>query len=297
MKNNIIKLLLLIFTSFFIMYCTTKKKEEVEKSIIELNQESLSIDSTYSKEEVKNLEISIETNKNEIKIAPIKNIIDDSESINDYLIHKEFLKETETYTVAFCYPYLNEKENSKFENFNNYIENKLLKLPEIEQNIIEAQELLCDTSAVKPYREYRLADYKVFLKNEKHLSILFYMENHYTHTKATYYTFETINFDMEEGSLLNYDDYFNPGTIEEVLKVVNAEIVLSINNGDKYYECFEVSLEDFKAAKNDFIIKDDKIIFYFNDCVMCPSYLGTHEVEVVYEKLRPLLKKYKLDIE
>lgn len=228
---------------------------------------------------------------NELKVIPIKEVKDDALAVQKYLESRRFRKETENYIIDFCYPYLKESVSPKFKLFNDHVMNDLLKLPEIEKNIIESQELLCDTSNVKLNNEHRTADYKIFLQNEKELSVLFYLENHYTNTKATYYTFKTVNFDIVNGKLLSFNDFFNTEDTAEVLDIVNIEISNSIRNGDMFYECFTVNEEDFEKAKNDFVFKDNSIIFYFNDCVMCPAFVGTYEIEIPLERFKPILKK------
>ncbi|MFY7670235.1 RsiV family protein [Tenacibaculum sp. MEBiC06402] len=259
------------------------KKEEVN---------STTVDSLVQDVETPIMETeSLYLKGNDLKVIPIKEVKDDAVEAQEYLESRRFRKETEGYIIDFCYPYLKESINPKFKLFNQYVMNDLLKLPEIEKSIIESQELLCDTSNVTLNTEHRVADYKVFLQNKKELSVLFYLENHYTNTKATYYTFKTVNFDIEKGKLLNFDDFFAVEDSEEVLDIVNMEISTSIRNGDMFYECFTVSKEDFEKAKNDFVFKNKSIIFYFNDCVMCPAFVGTYEIEIPLERFKPILKK------
>jgi len=225
-----------------------------------------------------------------VKINPIKSDEDDSNFIKDYVVHKQLYKKTDNYIIDFFYPQLDENYNPKFELFNDFIENELIQLSRVEQDLLESQELLCDTLQYKPIREHRIAEYKIYQQKETHISVLFYLENHYAQTKTAYYTFQTVNFDKIEGKLLHFEDYFLPGTLCEVHQILNFEIRTQINNGDLFYECFEVSLEDFKIAKNDFVINDDHFIFYFNDCVMCPSFVGTYSIEIPLEKLKPVLQ-------
>lgn len=288
MKNTKI-IFSILFGSAVIFSCkpNSEKKDEVNSvmhdSIVhDVDTPMMETDSLYLK-------------GNELKVIPIKEVKDDALVVQKYLESRRFRKETETYIIDFCYPYLKEDVNPKFKLFNEYVKNDLLKLPEIERNIIESQELLCDTLNVKLTNEHRVADYKVFLQNEKELSVLFYLENHYTHTKSTYYTFKTVNFDIVNGKLLNFEDFFDTDDTQEALDIINMEISTSIRNGDMFYECFTVSKEDFENAKNDFVFKDNSIIFYFNDCVMCPAFVGTYEIEIPLERFKPILKKEIID--
>lgn len=276
----------LIITLLTITACKTDKKPQLKNQTIEL--EVHPIDSVI---ENQNELDAVELRKNDLKIAPIKNGADDTKIIETYLQHKQYYNETSVSIVDFCYPYLDEQYNPKFEIFNTYINTNLLKFPEIEKNSHKNHELLCDTITNTPNRTHRIAEYKVFSQSQNHLSILFYLENHYAHTKTAYYTFETINFDLANGQLLNFKNYFNKGSIEDVLSVINSEINSAIQNGDLFYECFEVSLDDFLIAKNNFVINDNSMIFYFNDCVMCPAFVGSYNIEISLEKLKPFLKK------
>lgn len=287
-KNSICMLLLIAILGVgckldnFNQDLEVKSKNELDS----LYKETIEIDKKID---------SIEIKKNQLKIIPIKSDLDDVEIAENYLESKRYFKETNTYSIDFCYPYLNENFNPKFENFNNYIKNELLKLPKIEKDILEGQKLLCDSLDIKSTIEHRITEYKIFFQNEEHLSVLFYLENHYTKTKAAYYTFKTINFDMIKGKLLSFEDYFSRGSIEEVKDIVNVEITSAINNGDMLYECFPVSLEDFRVTKDDFVVNDDSIIFYFNDCIMCPAFVGTYEIKIPLERFKPVLKRYWKD--
>ncbi len=283
MKN--LKIVVSVFSFVFLTQsCISNvaKKEEVngvgnDSLFVSIDSPMMETDSLYLK-------------GNDLKVIPIKEGKDDLQKATKYLENRRFRKETEQYTIDFCYPFLKEKVNPKFKVFNTHVSKDLLKINEIEKNIIESQEILCDTSEVKLNGEHRIADYKVFLQNEKELSVLFYLENHYTNAKTTYYTFKTVNFDLINGKLLNFEDFFDAENSEEVLDIVNIEISTSIRNGDMYYECFTVSKDDFEKAKNDFVLKDNAIIFYFNDCVMCPSFVGTYEIEIPLERFKPILK-------
>ncbi len=270
---------------FLILSCKTNsiKKEEVNAIQIDsLTQEIGTI-------KIKNDSLSLEGN--ELKVSLIKDEIDHANQMVEYLESRRYRKKTNNFTIDFCYPFLKENINSKFKMFNEHVENEVLKIQEVEKDILESQELLCDTVTGNSKIEHRLIDYKVFLQNEKDVSVLFYLENHYANTKSSYYTFKTVNFNISKGKLLAFEDVFETESIDEVLDIINIEISTSIQNGDLFYECFTISKEDFKKAKNDFIIKNNTIIYYFNDCVMCPSFVGTYEIEISLERFIPILKE------
>ncbi|WP_299835264.1 RsiV family protein [uncultured Tenacibaculum sp.] len=237
------------------------------------------------------IQLNDEELQQNVKINPIKSDEDDSNFIKDYVVHKQLYKETDNYIIDFCYPQLDENYNPKFELFNDFVENELIQLSRIEQDVLESQELLCDTLQKNPIREHRIGEYKIYQQKETHISVLFYLENHYAQTKTTYYTFKTVNFDKIKGKLFHFEDYFLPESLSEVHQILNSEIRTQIAKGDLFYECFEVSLDDFEVAKNDFVVNDNHIVFYFNDCIMCPSFVGTYSIEIPLEKLKPVLQQ------
>ncbi|WP_299623027.1 RsiV family protein [uncultured Tenacibaculum sp.] len=249
------------------------------------SEDSLIINDTVT------IQLNTEELQQNVKINPIKSDEDDSNFIKDYVVHKQLYKETDNYIIDFCYPQLDENYNPKFELFNDFVENELIQLSRIEQDVLESQELLCDTLQKNPIREHRIGEYKIYQQKETHISVLFYLENHYAQTKTAYYTFKTVNFDKIKGKLLHFEDYFLPESLSEVHQILNSEIRTQIAKGDLFYECFEVSLDDFEVAKNDFVVNDNHIIFYFNDCIMCPSFVGTYSIEIPLEKLKPVLQQ------
>lgn len=294
MKSIIYSITFLLITLYFTS-CKVDEKPQKKSTEIKTEKQDVNNNDTLQSQSVSKKNIEKEFKQENIKIQPIKSETDDKEIVNSYVIHKEFHKEEDSYTIDFQYPLLNEKYNPKFEVFNTYVQKELIELPEIENNILEAQELLCDTLSTKPVRAHRIAEYKIYQQNEEHLSVLFYLENHYLHTKSAYYTFKTVNFDKIKGKLLNFEDYFLPGSTDEVLGIVNSEIKKKIDSGEFFYECFEVSPEDFENAKNDFVVNDDNIVFYFNDCVMCPSFVGTYSIQIPIDQFKPVLKVYWSD--
>ncbi|TCI91360.1 RsiV family protein [Tenacibaculum sp. M341] len=274
------------FLMIVLLIIGCKIDKELTQSSVEIrSKDSLIVSDTVT------VQLNSKELQHNIKINPIKSDLDDSNIIKDYVINRQFYKNTDNYIIDFCYPQLDENYNPKFELFNDFVKNELMQLSKIEQNILESQELLCDTLQKNLIREHRIAEYKIYQQKETHISVLFYLENHYAETKGAYYTFKTVNFDKIKGKLLYFEDYFLPGSLSEVHDILNSEIRIQKAKGDLFYECFEVGLEDFKIAKNDFVINDDHIVYYFNDCVMCPSFVGTYCIEIPLEKLKSVLKQ------
>lgn len=217
---------------------------------------------------------------------------DSKKELENLLISKSFLKEADLYTLDFKYPYLNEKIKPQFETFNEFISKNFLDAKGVEKQILEEQRL-CDSLGIPRQHEKRFVDYKIYNLNDRLISVLFYKENHYTGAAHPSYTFECLNFDLERASFMNYEDFFNDGTEEELREILNTLLKAKINSGELYYDCWAISADDFFNAKNNFVVNDSVVEFYFDDCVICPSYTGTYSIQIPLEMLMPVLRKYK----
>ena len=58
-----------------------------------------------------------------------------------------------------------------------------------------------------------------------------------------------------------------------------------------YYDCWEISEYDFELYKDNFVLTDKDIKFYFDDCIVCPSYTGTYFIEVSKEQLKEYISQ------
>lgn len=213
-------------------------------------------------------------------------------AMENLLISKSFLKQGDWYTLDFKYPYLNEKIKPQFENFNEYISEYYLDAKGVEKQILEGKRL-CDSLGIPKQNERRLVDYKIYNLNDRVISVLFYKENQYTGAAHAAYTFDCLNFDLEQATFMKYEDFFNNGSEEELREILNTLLKEKINSGEMYYDCWAISADDFFDAKNNFVINDDVVEFYFDDCVICPSYTGTYSIQIRLEMLMPVLRKYK----
>ena len=213
-------------------------------------------------------------------------------AMENLLISKSFLKQGDWYTLDFKYPYLNEKIKPQFENFNEYISKYYLDAKGVEKQILE-EKRLCDSLGIPKQNERRLVDYKIYNLNDRIISVLFYKENQYTGAAHAAYTFNCLNFDLEQATFMKYEDFFNNGSEEELREILNTLLKEKINSGEMYYDCWAISADDFFDAKNNFVINDDVVEFYFDDCVICPSYTGTYSIQIPLEMLMPVLRKYK----
>lgn len=219
---------------------------------------------------------------------------DESEELEELIIDKKYLVEKDDYTINFKYPLLNETYKPTNSNFNEFINDYYVNITKSESDILESK-LLCDSIEAKTFREERFIDYKIYNVNDQLVSVLFYKENFYSGAMHPSYSFDGFNFDLNRGVFMTYEDFFNQGSEEELVGIINEKINEQIGEGDMYYDCWELSLDDFFTSKNNFVLNDTYVEFYFDDCVICPSYTGTYSIELPLTDLLSVLKKYDLN--
>lgn len=262
------------------------KPESEDEQLIEKSADSFSV----SDKDLKLMEQTLDIKRKELLEKK-----DQKEELETLLVSKSILKKDEWFTLDFKYPYLNEKIKPQFENFNEYIKKNYLDIKEIEKQILD-EKRLCDSLGIPRQNELRSVDYKIYNLNDRIISVLFYKENHYTGAAHAAYTFETLNFDLERGVFLKFEDFFNDGTEEEVQEILNEFLKEKIQSGEMYYDCWTISDDDFFNAKNNFVINDMVVEYYFDDCIICPSYTGTYSIKIPLEMLKPVLRKHKKNL-
>lgn len=226
-----------------------------------------------------------------------KNLIkkkDEREELQKLIIDKREEIDTKEYTINFKYPLLNESFKPTHRNFNEFITQYYANLKETELDILESK-LLCDSIAAANFREERFIDYKIYSVNDQLVSVLFYKENFYSGAMHPSYTFDCFNFDLNRGVFMTYEDFFVKGSEDELLGIINNNINQKIRSGNMYYECWELSLDDLFLNKNNFVLNDEYAEFYFDDCIICPSYTGTYSIKLPLVDLLSVLKKYDLN--
>ena len=96
---------------------------------------------------------------------------------------------------------------------------------------------------------------------------------------------------------MTYKDFFLNDSETDFTNILNHEISSKINKGDLYYDCWELSLDNFLNHKNNFVLNETYVEYYFDDCVMCPSYTGSYSVKIPLVKLLSVLKKHEFNLE
>ena len=206
------------------------------------------------------------------------------------IIDKKFEVEHPDYTISFKYPQLDESLKASNRNFNEFIKDYYVNVKQTISDIKESKQL-CDSVMAAKFREERFIDYKIYIINDQLLSVLFYKESFYSGGMHPSYSFDGFNFDLNRGVFMTYEDFFNKGSEDEMVALINEKITQKIKNSELYYECWEISDTDFFQSKNNFVINDNNVEFYFDDCVMCPSYTGSYSIELPLVELLSVLKK------
>jgi hypothetical protein len=220
---------------------------------------------------------------------------DERKELQELIVSKVFFKEEDLYILDFKYPYLNEAIKPSYANFNEYVQKTYINIKGIEAQILDDKELYCDTLRTNTSREKRKVDYKIFNINEQLISVLFYKENYYSGAMHPSFTFDCLNFDLNRSVFMKYQDFFNDNSEEELRLILNELLNEKIRSGEFFFDCWEISKEDFNLYKNNFVVDDLVVEFYFDDCVICPSYTGTYSIKIPLVKLLPVLRKYNFN--
>ncbi len=259
----------------------TKNEKNLEKPIV--------LDSIMSFSETNN-ELEQEKTK-ALKLELLNKIEDDKIQLQKLVITKELHKEKSNYILNYRYPFLNEKLDSSYTTFNNYIRENYLNIEKTETEILENIKLPCDTIKTTRLKDKRIIDFKIYTVKNDFISLFLYKENYYSGMLRSTYLFDCLNFDLKNHEFLYFNDFFETNTENEVLTIINTIITNGINTGELYYDCWELSEGDFKAYKNNFIFNDNMVEYYFDDCIICPSYTGSYSIEIPINNIKHLLKK------
>ncbi|KAA5826228.1 DUF3298 domain-containing protein [Algibacter amylolyticus] len=284
------KYLYLVGLLVVFLACKNDKREEntLENKVLD-SVKRMPLDSLKLKDfDIESLDKSVAI---ELKQKQLIEKKDESEELEALIIDKHYLVEKKDYTINFKYPLINESYKPTNRNFNEFINDYYVNITKTESDILESK-AFCDSIGAKKFREERFIDYKIYNVNDQLVSVLFYKENFYNDAMHPSYSFDCFNFDLNRGVFMTYADFFTQGSEEELVDIINKNINKQIGKADIYYDCWEVSLDDFSISKNNFVLNDTYIEFYFDDCVICPSYTGTYSIELPLTDLLSVLKKY-----
>lgn len=286
------KILITLLCIISFLSCKKETNNQLEDDSIMVEEE---FETTLGDSITTNEENEIEFKKEQsikIKRETILKKPDDQAELKELVLSKSFLKDEECYLISFKYPSLNEKIKASYANFNSYLEEDYLNLKGVETAILEEGEMICDSTQTLENRSKREVDYKIFSLDDKLISVLFYNENYYYGTPHPSYSFYCLNYDLSRSTFMKYEDFFNTGSEEELREILNEVLTKKIRSGEIYYDCWAISAEDFYRSKDNFVINNLSVEYFFDDCVICPSYTGTFSVSIPLELLKPVLKQH-----
>ncbi len=275
---------------FMVFACKNDPKQTEVETETEKNMVETDTDSVLTNRE------DVELKKQQsiiLKQETLKEKPDEKFELQELIIMKNFQKEADLYTLDFHYPLLNDKIKASYNNFNQYITDNYVDVIGTKASILEDAELICDTIATNRFREKRTIDYKIFNVNDKLISVLFYKENFYRGSLHPTLSFNCMNFDLEQSVFMNYEDFFTEGSEEDLRKILNTLLVEKMAIGDLYYDCWEITADDFFEYKDNFVLNETYVEYYFDDCVICPSYTGSYSIKIPLERLMSVLRKNK----
>ncbi|MEO8773686.1 MAG: RsiV family protein [Gelidibacter sp.] len=281
-----------LYLALVVLLLSSCKNEKSQDAVLETDEsEQLAPDATETIQmgdrdlDAYNKSLSIEFKQKELIEKK-----DQRSEFQKLIIDKKYVIDHQDYTINFKYPQLDETLKATNRNFNDFIKDYYVNVKKAVSEIQESK-MLCDSIEAAQFREERFIDYKIYIINDQLVSVLFYKENFYSGAMHPSYSFDCFNFDLNKGVFMTYEDFFNKGSEEELLAILNEKITNNIQSAALYYDCWEVSTNDFFESKNNFVINDNNVEFYFDDCVMCPSYTGTYSIELPLVELMSVLKK------
>ena len=287
------KYIYLVVVLIFFSNCKNDKPKdstidsELSKDFNPIEKDTLQLEDA----DIKSLEKSITIELKQKRLIEKK---DEREDFQELVLDKKYLVNKKDYTINFRYPLLNTSFKPTNINFNDFINDYYVNVTKTESDILESK-LLCDSITAKTFREERFIDYKIYSVNDQLISVLFYKESFYSGAMHPSYAFDCFNFDLNRGVFMTYENFFAQGSEDELVGIINESINKQIGEGHLYYDCWEVTSDDFVRSKNNFVFNDNFVEFYFDDCVICPSYTGTYSIELPLMDLLSVLKKYDLN--
>ncbi len=201
-----------------------------------------------------------------------------------------FTKNENGLSLHYNYPTLNENLNPLWKSFNQYIEETYVTNEDTVEKILNNDALSCDPLYEDATRIKRNIDYKVYKKNNGLLSILLYKTNYYDNEYHNSFMFTGLNYDLNKGTFITYKDLFIEKSESILLFKLNQELDAWIAADDSFKDCWKFTEDTFESVKNNFVLTDTSIRFYFDDCTVCPTYTGNHYLEIPLEELTHITK-------
>lgn len=288
-----------MYNPFFRLYlvgCKQNSKTEKDNtSPITTTKEDSSI---VNKELENTVELGVEKEKQisiKLKQETLVKANDDKDDLKDLVIEKSYQRKEKDYILDFKYPLLNEGLKKSHANFNEYITEDYVDISGTVKDIKDTRLVFCNTIEGLNSRDKRQISYKIYNLNKELISVLFYKENFYSGAMHPSYTFDCINFNLNKGVFMTYEDFFVKGSEDEFIEILNNAVKANVTKEKTYADCWQISEDDFLKYKNNFVINDDVIEYYFDDCVVCPSYTGSYSIKIDLKEITPFIKKHNFN--
>lgn len=273
----------LLFLSLILVFTACKQNQNGDTDALK-ESETIEAEETLNMTDAEQIEQRMQALKREQLLVEA----DDREELGELLLAKNFIKETDDYILDFRYPQLNELIDPAYATFNNHILHDYIDVMGTEAQILEDKAMFCDTIAADRLKEERKIDYKVYTTTDQLLSVMFYKENYYVGAMHSTYMFDCFNYNLEDNRFMEFEDFFRNGTEKDLVAILNRLLKEGSATGD----CWEITTTDFDLYKNNFVMGEKMVKFYFDDCVICPSYTGTFSIEVPMDLLLEYMKQF-----
>ena len=205
---------------------------------------------------------------------------------------KSIYKDADDYLLDYTYPYLNERIDPGYQKFNDFFAKNYLNTERTINEILEDNEIICDTLSIPRFRDQRIINYKLKSAQNNLISILLYKENYYSGMLHSTYMFDCINYDSKNQEFIYFDNFFIEGSEKMVYDLINKTIFDKRYTGDVYADCWQLSPDDFTIYKNNFVISENNIAFYLDDCIICPAYTGEYKVVIPISQITHLIRSH-----
>jgi hypothetical protein len=203
---------------------------------------------------------------------------------------RTIFKDTDDYLLDYTYPYLNESIDPGYQKFNEFFAKNYLNTERTINEILEDNEIICDTLSIPRFRDQRIINYKLKSAQNDLISILLYKENYYSGMLHSTYMFDCINYDTKNQEFIYFDNFFIEGSEKMVYDLINKNIFDKRFTSDIFADCWQLAPDDFIIYKNNFVISEDHIAFYLDDCIICPSYTGEYKVVLPVSQITHLIR-------
>ncbi|WP_299223626.1 RsiV family protein [uncultured Aquimarina sp.] len=210
--------------------------------------------------------------------------------LDNFISTKSFYREENSLILDYKYPFLSEEYNPLFGSFNSFIEENYLLSEQSVSEILQNNDLSCDSLYENVKRSRRNIDYKLYAKNDQFLSILLYKTNYYDSEHHNSFMFKGLNYDIKKGRFITYEDLFTSTSEKVLLFKLNQELEARIEGQDSFNDCWKLTHDKFELFRNNFVMNSESIKFYFDDCTVCPTYSGNYFLEIPLEELSLVLK-------